>query len=255
MANANDNISEQLLRYLDGELSPAEWSAMEELIATDERVRSEWESLLQTKAAIRHFGLEQQVGSIHKEMMKELKPPLRSISTAKRVLRYSMAVAASIVLIVSGILIYNFISLSSGKVYASHYKTYELSTTRDGEKQETATEKAYRERNYKEVIRIHDKREDRSIKGEFLCGVAAMEMNDNSKAIKCFNEVLHMNRRASSDQLTDEAEYYLALAYIGNKDYDFALPILRKIKDETSHTYHASVSTRMIRQVKLLKWR
>ena len=59
----------------------------------------------------------------------------------------------------------------------------------------TPVEKAYREKNYKEVLRIHDAGEDKTPKGEFLCGAAALEFNDNNKAIKCFKEVLDLNKQ------------------------------------------------------------
>ncbi len=272
MDNSTHSMPEQLVLYLDGALAGAEKKAVEEWLASDAAAQAEYESLLQTRAAIRHYGLKQKVGSIHGQMMQEMQPGVRKIrpafakataGKAKKILRYSMAAAASLILLVGGYMAYNFFTLSSAKVFSSNYRSYELTITRDGNTTgPTPVEKAYSEKNYKEVLRIHDAGEDKTPKGEFLCGTAALELKDNGKAIKCFNEVLDMNRSAGtpSEQstaavLTDESEYYLALAYISNKDYDFALPLLRKIKDDEEHKYHSGISSRLIRQVKMLKWR
>ncbi|MGQ0740598.1 MAG: hypothetical protein ACT4OJ_16230 [Bacteroidota bacterium] len=256
MDNSTHNMSEQLVLYLDGALTGADKKAVEEWLASGATAQAEYESLLQTRAAIRHYGLKQKVGGIHGTMMEEMQPQLRKISQAKKILRYSMAAAASLILLIGGYMAYTFFTLSSGKVFSSNYRTYELSITRDDSNAgPTPAEKAYSEKNYKEVLRIHDAGEDKTAKGEFLCGTAALELKDNSKAIKCFNEVLDMNRQSATVALNDESEYYLALAYVSNKDYDFALPLLRKIKADEEHKYHSEISNRLIRQVKMLKWR
>jgi len=187
--------------------------------------------------------------------MGEMQPQGLQISKAKRILRYSMAATASLILLIGGYMAYNFFTLSSGKVFSSNYRTYEMSITRDGNTAApTAAVKAYNEKNYNEVLRIHDAGEDKTLKGEFFCGAAALEVKDNSNAIICFNEVLEMNRKTTAVTLNDESEYYLALAYINNKDYDFALPLLRKIKNDETHKYHSEITGRLIRQVKMLKW-
>ena len=105
------------------------------------------------------------------------------------------------------------------------------------------------------MLRIHDAGEDHSPKGEFLCGAAALEVKDNSKAIKCFKEVLDMNRRSQQPVLNDESEFYLSLGYIRNGDYDFALALLNKIHDDVNHKYNKEVTGKLLRQVKMLKWR
>jgi hypothetical protein len=63
------------------------------------------------------------------------------------------------------------------------------------------------------------------------------------------------NRDLKSPVFSDEAEYYLALSYIRNRDYDLAIPILEKIKDHPIHIYHEKVDAKLIRKIKMLKWR
>lgn len=256
MDNSTPNISEQLVLYLDGALTGAGKQAVEELLASDTAAKAELESLQQTRAAIRYYGLKQKVGQLHDRMMDELQPPVRKMGSGKKILRYSMAAAACLVLMIGTYVAYNFFSLSPDKVFSANYRGYELSNVRDGNYPgPTPVEKAFTGKDYKEVVRIHDAGEDHTPKGEFLCGVAALELKDDSKAIKCFKEVLDANKKSGQYILNDESEYYLSLSYIRNKDYDFALPLLRKIKADPEHKYHSEVPARLIRKVKMLKWR
>lgn len=256
MNNSTPSISEKLVQYLDGNLDGAEKASIEQLLAMDSAVKSEYDSLLRTRAAIRYYGLKKRVKGLHNQMMSELNGNRNSGGTIKRILRYSMAAAAGVVLLVAVWFGYSFFTLSPAKVFSSNYRTYELSNFRDGDDGEPgAAEKAFTEKNYKEVLRIHDAGEEPSIQTEFLCGLAALETGDDSKAIKCFGEVIDANSKSGKTVLNDESEFYLSLSYIRNKDYDFALPLLKKIKNDPEHKYYKAVSAGLIRKVKLLKWR
>jgi tetratricopeptide (TPR) repeat protein len=258
MDNSTPDMSERLVLYLDGELTGAEKTQIEQQLAVNAVLLGELDSLRSARAAIMFYGLQQKVAGIHREMMEELKTPVRKISAARsprKMLRYSMGIAAGLLLLIGGFMAYNFLTLSSDKVFASRYHSYELVTTRDGNTPETPAEKAFREKNYREVIRIHDKKEDRSQKAEFLCGVSALEIKDNTKAIECLKEVIAANKTSAKPVLNDEAEYYLALGYIRNRDYDYALDILNTIREDPDHIYHGAVTAKLLRQVKLLKWR
>ncbi len=253
MDNSTPDI---LVRYLDGELSGVEKQNLEQELSQNTQMREELDSLRSVREAIRLYGLKQKLAGIHGEMMEEMKPGLKTMQPARRkIIRYSIAVAASLVLLIGGYMIYNSMTLSPEKVFASNYNTYELVTVRDGNNAETNAEKAYREKNYNEVLRIHDAGEDHSPKGEFLCGAAALETKDLPKAIKCFNEVLDAGRQSGQPLLMDEAEYYLSLSYIRNKDYEEALVLLNTIENDAAHTYNTKVDEKLIRQVERLQSR
>lgn len=249
-------MSDLLVRYMDGDLTGAEKIKLEESLGGDPVLRAEYDSLLQTRAAIRHYGLRQKVATLHHEMMEEMKTPVRKLSPVNKTFRYGLAIAASIVLLVGAWFAYQFFTLSPGKVFSANYRSYEPGTLRDGGSMETTgAENAYREKNYQEVIRIHDAGKNLTPRIEFLCGVAALELHDDAKAIQCFREVLHADATTGEGIMKDEAEYYLSLSYIRNRDFDFALPILLKIKNDPEHKYNSEVSSRLIWKVKMLKWR
>ncbi len=255
MDNSTSDMAEKLVQYLDGELTGAEKENFEQQLSADIILQKQLDSLKSTAAGIQLYGLKNKVSGIHQQMMEEMQSPVRKINPTRKIVRYSMGVAASLILLAGCYIAYNFFTLSPDKVFASRYQPYELVTVRDGNTNETPVEKAYLEKNYKEVVRIHDAGEDHTPKGEFLCGAAALEVKDNSKAIKCFNEVLDANKQNPKPVLNDEAEYYLSLGYIRNKDYDYALPLLTKIQDDPNHTYNKKITDKLIRQVKILKRR
>jgi len=256
MDNSTPNMAEMLVLHLDGELKGAEKQAMEEQLAADTALKTQWQSLLETRAAIQHYGLTKRVRSLHGKMMEEMQAPVRKPDGGKKILRYSMAAAASLVLLVGGYLAYAFFSLSPEKVFSANYRTYELSIMRDDNAPAASpVEKAFAEKNYPEILRIHEAGGDHTLKEDFLCGVAALEIKNNTKAIQFFRKVLDANAQTGQRILTDESEFYLSLGYIRNKDYDFALALLAKIKNDPEHKYYREVSARLIRKVKMLKWR
>jgi tetratricopeptide (TPR) repeat protein len=255
MDNSTPNNADFLVRYLDGELTETEKENLEKRLSEDPALKLELENLEITREAILQYGLKQKVAGIHQEMMKEIRTPVRKMSSTRRILRYSIAAAASIILVIGGFLLYNFVTLSSEKIFASRYQVYELSNTRSTGTNERPIEKAYREKNYAEVKRIHNSGEDNSPKAEFLNGMAFLETKPLANAINSFNELLELNKQSENPVLNDEAEYYLALTYIRNRDYDLALTLLQKIREDSSHLYHAKVTPKLIRQVRTLKWR
>jgi hypothetical protein len=253
MDNSANKIFEQLVSYLDGVLTEDDTETIEKRLAIDSVVLAEYESLVKTRAAIQHYGLKCKVAEVHKKMMVEIQQTVKQRGKTRRIIRYTMAAAASLVLLISGYVAYNSFTSSSDKIFTSNYHTYQLSVTRDVSDVLTPVERAYGEKNYKEVLRIHDAKEDKTAKAEFLTGVASLELRNNSKAIKCFNEVIEMNTGAATPVLHDESEYYLALAYIKNKDYDYALTLLNKISENDEHKYRREISPKLIRQVQKLK--
>lgn len=256
MANSTPDMNELLVQYLDGELQGEEKQNLEQQLAADAALQQQFDSLQLTRESVRYYGLKEKVTGIHQEMMKEMNAaPVKQIGGGRRTLRYALSIAASLLVLIGGYFAYQFFSLSSEKVYSANYQPYELNLTRGDNTTESSVNKAYRAGNYKEVVRIHATKEDTSAEAIFLSGAAAMQLNDNTKAIASFTELLEANKQVKIKLFNDEAEYYLALTYIHNRDYDYALDLLNKIKEDPAHTYNGKVTGKLIRQVKMLKWR
>ena len=251
MDNSTHGLSEQLMRYLDGELSETERTQIEAQLAKDPDLRMELENLQLSREAVRQFGLRQDVTAIRRQMLAETSPRASSINMARKITRYSLAVAASLLLLVVGITGYNFYKLSPDKLYDKHYQPYELSTSRN-QARGTKIEQAYKGKNYEWVIKLGKQSNDPA--ELFLTSMAWLHKSEPANAIVTLRKIL--SHPTAGDELwKEEAEYYLALAYIKNKDYDFALELLNKIHENPAHLHYPDVSGKLIRQVKMLKWR
>ena len=246
--------NEWLVRYFDGELEGAELAAAEQKIAADPALQEALESLKLAREAVRQYGLRSKVAAVHAEMTAKPVAKLHSISPVRKIFRYGMPLAATIVLAAGIFLAYYFFSLSSDRVYADNYHPFEMTTVR-GQDQESPVIDAYRNRNYQEVIRLRRAAGEDSPIPLFFSGVSYLHLNDTPAAIADLEQVLEKNRDSRLPVFEDEAEYYLALAYIRNRDYDLALPLLEKMRDDEQHTYHGEITRKLIRDVKLLKWR
>lgn len=245
------------MRYLDGEMTEAERIEFEEQVKIDQSLQIAMEKLQLAKAAIKQFGVKKKVGAIHEQMMKELKSgaSVKKMGGLRRVIRYSVAIAASVLLVFAGVEGYKFYKLSPGSLYAENYSSYELITSRDsGETRETAIEKSYRERNYAEVIKLNGN-SVLYINDIFLTGMSYLEMDDAARAISSFQVVLADINDDNKAMLKDITEYYLALAYLKNRDYDQAIELMSNIHDDPSHLYKSKFTHKYINRVKQLKWR
>jgi tetratricopeptide (TPR) repeat protein len=179
----------------------------------------------------------------------------KKITKVKRIVRYLVAAAASILLIFVCIEAYNFYRLSPSVLFNENYTVYELATTPDqNDSAQSGIEKAYREKNYAGVIKLN-KSSVLSIKDIFLTGMSYLETNALSKAISSYLVVIaDLNQDKNSD-VKDAAEYYLALAYLKNNDFDQAIELMNKIRNSPSHAYTKKFGSKYIRRVKRLKWR
>ena len=179
----------------------------------------------------------------------------KRIIKIRKIVRYSVAIGASLLLIFVCILVVNVYRLSSDRLFAENYSAYELSSTGDeNDSAASKIEKAYREKNYAEVIKIN-KNSVLSLKDIFLTGMSYLETNDLSKAISSYQVVIADLKDNKTTLLKDTAEYYMALAYLKNNDYDQAIELMNTIRDKSSHQYKSKFSRKYINKIKRLKWR
>ena len=179
----------------------------------------------------------------------------KKMNRVRKVVRYSVAVTASVLLIIVCIVGFNFYRLSSDRLFAEKYSVYELMTTRnDKDSTESKIEKAYREKNYAEVIKLNAN-SVLSVKDIFLTAMSFLETNDPSRAISNFQVVIADVKDDKNSALKDATEYYMSLAYLKNNDYDQAIELMSTIHDNSSHLYSKKFSRKYINKIKRLKWR
>ncbi len=254
MDNFTPDISEKLVQYLDGELTGNEKEELEQQLKSYPALQEKLDTLLAAKESIRLYGLKQKVAAIHHIIMDESEKPVKQINPVKRILRFSIAIAASIVLVYGAYMAYIFMTLTPEKVFAANFQPYELVTSRDIGIEDSPALRLYREKKYSEVVGLpYDS--NSTIEEEFVRAMSFTELRNSEKAIESFKHVIASNENKSMKIYYDESEYYLALNYIRNKEYKNGLKLLNKIKENPRHLYYDKVSAKLLRKVKMLEKR
>ncbi|MFI5155893.1 MAG: hypothetical protein ACHQEM_06890 [Chitinophagales bacterium] len=237
MSDNTTYLIDQLDRSLRGEANPG----FDDKLKQDVALAEEWNALQVALATIREAGLREQVEAVAKEYRSEKKQfppkqPAKVIHMSRMVFR----AAASIVLLLAITGIYKYNAVNSTSFYKDHFSAYELGTTRGGETSDQL-EKAYREKNWKEVIAQFNGLSKKDNKAFFLAAQANLELRNYASAIPLFEQVLANNAIGADQLFHDDAEYYLALSYMGNNEALKGMQMLDKIKADKNHLYNRVV--------------
>lgn len=236
-----------LVRYIDGDLPPQEKAALEERLRTDGSLQEQLTLLRAAVQALKQFGTSQKVQSIHSEMMKELKGGQKAkVISFNKGMRYVLAVAASVVVLFIGVKLYTASQLSPEKLYDQSFVDFNVSTSRGSNENLSTVETHYQQKAYDAVI--SDLRSTNlSAKDSLLVGLAYLHQNRPAQAIGFFNHLAY-----SANDFQQDAEFYLSLSYLKNKEYNKALPLMEKISANASHLYHGQLTDETIEKVKKL---
>lgn len=256
----NDNYTptEQLIRFIDGEMEKDERVQLEKELATDPDRQLELENLRSARMAVTRLGLQQQVASIHMEMMKELKGTesdnIRRITPIRKITRFTLRIAAGLLLLIVAGGLYQYFTVSPESLFNEKYATYSIGTTR-GNAQPSVIEQHYAQKNYEQVISDFEANPNPVIKDHFYAGLAYLSTNSLEKAVQHFSAVVTKNASFNTGEYQDNAEYYLALSFLKQKDFDKALPLFEKIHADKLHLYHDKVGYWFLQEVKLAAWK
>lgn len=182
----------------------------------------------------------------------DIKEPKRAdpmpLQELGRVLLAVMGGVLLVLLLVGG---YRFYHLSPEGLYKGAYVEYQLPSQGDYQIGATRVEMAYRAGNYDSVIRESKKVQGFTDQDFLLIGLSYMHKGDYSSAI----EPLRLVNLWNESDYKEEGEYYLALAYLRNKDYDKSLEMMQRIRRNPDHAYYPQVTEKLVRNVRILKWR
>lgn len=235
-----------LIRYLDGELSAVEKTALEERLQNDTALQAQLQKLQVAVQAVKNFGTTQQVAFIHAQMMQELRHPKAKVFSISKAVRYTMAVAASVLVLFIGLQLYLSAQLSPEKLYRESFVDFNISDTRGSNTTTSEIEKQYQKKEYAAVTDA-GRSTHLYAKDSLLIGLSYLQTDHTDKAISFFQ-----NLAFSANDFQQDAEFYLSLSYLKNKNYDKALPLMQKIGGNPSHLYHNQLTEDVINKVKKL---
>lgn len=241
-----------LIQYLDNELNDSQRQLIESQLLKSVELQQQLERLQLAKQAFTQFSRRQQVSSIHDEMMKNLPRTQEKSAAPVRVLRRIMRIAVLllVLILIAGIVQYSM--LDANRLYLSHYDAYTLGTSR-GNNNMPALEQAYRQNNMQQVIAVYESNAARQPADHFLAGQAYLATDNPQKAITAFEAQLQANESRSPKPYQDDAEYYLALAWLKLGRADKALPLFQQIHDQKAHAYNREVSGWYLTQLRWLQ--
>ena len=159
-----------------------------------------------------------------------------------------MRVAAILILLVAGMGAYEYITLSSKKMYDQLYAPYELRSTRAQENL-SPLESAFSKKDYANTITIFLSTKQHSTADYFFTGISYMEFNEPREAIQYFQAAL----KDSSGLYKDELEYYLALSYLYTHRIKEAKPLFEKIHSDPNHLFHDKVNNWFLMKLSLVR--
>jgi tetratricopeptide (TPR) repeat protein len=253
----NNFNTDNLVDYIDDNLPEMEKKNIAEMLQQDSALQAELENLLLAKSAIQYYGIKQQVAAIHKEMMPQLhlqEPVQKEQSKIREMVKWSIGIAASLLVIAFGIGAYQYANTTSDKLFAANYTPYILSVSR-GVATTTNFETAYIAKDYVTVIKEFSALQNPTQKEIFMLGQANIERKNYVKAIDCFKEVLAKNKSELSLSFNDDAEYYLAMSYLKNDMLENATALFEAVHNNKNHLYNDKVNNAFIRSLKILSWK
>lgn len=241
----NENL---LIRYLDGELPAEEKAMLEQRLQTDAALQQQLENLRVSIQAIRQYGAAQQVHHVHAEMMAELKGAKQGgkVRTMNRSVRYALAIAASVLVVLIGAQLYFSSQVSSDKLYQQAFVDFSVSASRGNDATTSETELLYQQKKYEAVVNAPHARQ-LDAKDSLLIGLSYLHIDKTTEASGLFTRVANY-----SNEYQQDAEYYLAMSYLKMENYKQALPLIQKIAASTTHIYHGQFDGDFLKKVEKL---
>ena len=252
----NDNFTNTtlLIRYMDQELSPEELASMEVNLATNKNLQAELENLKNTRLSISGLGLREQVARVHGEMMQEMKEVSKPFGKIRSITRLSMRIAAGIIVLIIAGASYQYFVITPERLFNENYSTYTIGSSRAADEL-SPLEKVFRQKDFKTTIALFNTIPNPDPRDYFLAGNTYLEIGDLSKAILHFNNCIATNHAFQTTAYLEDAEYYLAITYLKNKEINKALPLFEKIHKQPLHLYHDKVNSWFINKVKVAGWK
>jgi hypothetical protein len=251
----NFTNNENLHRYFDGELSGAEALAFELQLKQDSQLQEALQNLHFARYALRYGALKSRVAALHAEMMPQLSlvPEAKHTVVATHNKKWWLIAGTAAAIGLLALFVVPLMRSSSGsasitasELYAANYKAYDAGRVRGDE---TAVEKAFRQKQYAEVLRLHAALPQPGLNEQFYAACSFLETGDAVKAQGLFAQVLQLNASGKATGFKEDAEYFLAMSLLKQNKVKAALSLFTTIANNPQHLYHDVVTDRLIEQL------
>lgn len=190
----------------------------------------------------------QQVQSVHQSFIQEnAQPSMPSGQVTAKVIRMNpmhllIRAAAMLIGIAATWLAYQYINTNNSGIYTELYQSYHVNTERSSASPvEHRMVEDFRNQQYEAVVSTFEKLTETNNREKFLAANAYISLNRGKESVLLFQDILDANERTGSKLYQDEAEYYLALAYLKTGQNKAALALFKKIRQQPGHTYQDKI--------------
>lgn len=210
-------------------------------------------------AAVRLHALEAQIRGIHGEFLAQVntrasEKPASPGLVRPIMLRRILRVAAVLLLVASGWFTFLVASTSGESLYRELYQPFSLNTERGLEPgASNDLLDRFKQGDYPGVIASYETVKDPSNREQFLAAYACQATGDFKRSIPLLRAILDRNRRSGLMLYQDDAEYFLGLALVREKEYKAAAKIFSSIANSPDHTYHHRVNRWLLIRLRLLQ--
>ncbi len=240
--------SEYIDRFLKGQLSTSEADAFGQRVRQDEALAAEVAGQQSVRSLTRHYGYRQELAAIHQRAMAE-----RRAKSGLGAWASPLRIAAALTLLFVFAAVLRLSTLSAGGVVEQGYEPYAADVTR-GETYvpQDASQQLVREYangNYGAVVKNFGQHQLGSPQDVLIAANAYLALSQPAQAIPLLQRVVaEANRTTAQD-----AEYYLAWAYLKNDQLPEAERLFAAIRQNPDHKYHPDVDRSLYWNIRLLR--
>ena len=237
MTNKEEELYEQIHRYLFDDMTADERSTFEQAMTNDTALAEEVE--LHRALSQTNFREDEDAARFKKTLQKihaaeEDTSKVVSINKKKQpIIKYLMATAAAIALLILG---YNFLGTPKDQdLYAAYVKHEPMSIARSAEDVSLQNiQQAFNEKNYRSAYQLSEaylQTGTLSIEVLLAKGIAALELGKYEQALKTFERLEKQNLKYN------KATWYKAMTYLKKDDRTTCKKVLQEIVTAKSYNY------------------
>lgn len=244
--------SEYIDRYLKGQLSAPERDAFGQRLQQDGAFAAQVAGQQSVRSLVRQYGYRQDLAAIHREAMAERRARSGLGSWAG-----PLRIAAALTLLLVCAALLRLATLSAGDVVEQDYEPYAADVTR-GETyvpQDASGQlvRQYANGNYAAVVKAFGQHGLRSPQDVLLAANAYLALAEPARAIPLLQRVAAGGNGPAHRTAAQDAEYYLAWAYLQNNQLPEAERRFAAIRRNPGHKYYPDVDRSLYWNVWLLR--
>ncbi len=234
----NIDPTEIIERYLEGELKPEEKTAFENRLRTEATLVEEVALHQHLRKGIQSDGrtrmLDMLAGADRK--MPAYHPPAQVIPFGEATRRRFYQIAAAVILLLIPLYLVLDYNRKPSKLFTAYFTPYQSVTVASGDPLAQAMQE-YQQQNYAQALPILEKmlsqdgNQDTTL---FYQGNSSLALGKTDEAIASFARIT----ASPGNPFYHEAQWYLALAYLKEKQTSAARNQLQAITADNSHPYY-----------------